>query len=431
MSFYTFALPILAIPLAEKARLMMIVSSALKRSGTNAEHIGDDQVDDYLARHPKSGFNARKDEHKAMVRGAIVLGVKLGWIEDSLKEVAEADQFVAKIEAAHGSSPLVFIASDLVWDCHTDDYPTFREFTTLCAVNSVIGLNRKAPVLIRRQMLIARQLGYKTPAVMQAELAKRKDQTPMTTQELRTTLDRLEARELVFRCQASRRCVYFSNTTKTDELRKAVQEQRARRDKVALRRDVDRETFGQQPNANHSATTQQPLKKKSSNSTSEQPLKKEQPEANQTTTTGATTGATTEQPLKEKHLNKSSLNNSVLNKSTETRALKDAGASFSDGKPEEAGKPKLSFTAYRIANRIIANEDRWHYDNCKVDILSLETSALAAVLAPHLTTHNEAEIIRLWQQSAKAAHASTVDELADDPVRYCVGVFKRQLEGKP
>jgi len=320
-SFFTFPLPVLAMPLPEKERLQMAISNTMHRAGLDRADIGEDQIADYSRQHAGIGFNRSATSHQTMVRGAIAINVNIGHVENTIKRLRESEAFVARIESTHGPSPLVFVAAELLWGCHNSDSPSFREFSVLCAVNSVIGF-KKSPVLIRRQMLIARQLGYKSPAVMLAEI--RPDQKPLTTQELRTILDRLETRELVFRCWASPRNVYFSNTLKPDELRKAVQERRENRNKVKLRRDIDRETFGattQQPQPNH-------LKRKLPIQAETQPLKKEQPESNQTPTTTATTTPTTKRKASKQE---------PLNKRIETKALKDAGALSPNEKPE-AGK---------------------------------------------------------------------------------------------
>ena len=98
-------------------------------------------------------------------------------------------------------------------------------------------------------------------AELAAKGAKRK---PLSTQQLRDTLDNLERRDLFRRCQASRRTVYFSTTLDRPELLAAVKatvkERLEKKKKVQLLRELDRANFTQ-PNENQTGANQEPLKK--------------------------------------------------------------------------------------------------------------------------------------------------------------------------
>ena len=99
-------------------------------------------------------------------------------------------------------------------------------------------------MIIRRTMIQARQLGYKTPKALSAEIKELNEKRkPLTTQQLRDTLDNLETRSLIFRCQPGRRTVYFSTTLKGTELIDAVKLLVGRRKKVQKLRQKDREIF--------------------------------------------------------------------------------------------------------------------------------------------------------------------------------------------
>jgi hypothetical protein len=154
---------------------------------------------------------------------------------------------VSEYEAKHGKDALVFISTGLFWNCHTHDYPKWREFSTLCGINSVFGLqNAKTPILLRRSMITARQLGYKTPKIMKLELANRKDQKPLTAQQMRDSLDILEAAgnpPLIQRCLASRTNMYFSTGNTHQELQDAVKKIIVARAKIRVLREHDRKVF--------------------------------------------------------------------------------------------------------------------------------------------------------------------------------------------
>ncbi len=239
-TFLTFPLPLLALPEPEKDRLQIIVGAAIQRAGAAAK-IEDDRVNSELERQPNIGF-ARRENHLAIVRGSIVLGVTIGSIPATLKHCERANSFTEEYESTHGPSPMVFISANLFWGCHNHNEPTYRDWSTLCAVNSVVGFKRK-PVLIRRAMIIARQLGHKTPAILQAELRSRKDQTPLTTHQLRDCLDQLEEAGFISRYQASPRRVFFSTATDYDQLGQAVKKSESERRQVQVRREAERAEY--------------------------------------------------------------------------------------------------------------------------------------------------------------------------------------------
>jgi DNA-binding HxlR family transcriptional regulator len=245
MSFFTFPLcPFTAFPGPFHCdRLQTIVSSK----------IGLDRVCQQVSAWDKEGhcqgYN-RSDEHNILIRGAIICNVCPGSVSSNLIRCREARQFIDAQEGRYGCDPLVFIGGDLLWGCHNEDSPDFRLFSLLCGVNSVIG-HHTNPVLVRRSMLIARQLGYKTPAVMEAAL--RQDQKPLSTQQLRDSLDKLEERGLIVRCQGSRRNVYFGRRLSPEALRDAVKAIISKKKKVQERRDLDRQAM--EPERNHRRTT--------------------------------------------------------------------------------------------------------------------------------------------------------------------------------
>jgi hypothetical protein len=296
--FFTFPVPILAMALPEKDILQHIIAHGVERAGSGGEagSITKGRIAQELSERI-TGFNRRDERHDRIVRGAIICCVSLGNIGSTISRANVAARFVAEQEAKHGASPLVFISTELLWSCHNEDFPSYRDFTTLCAINSVIGF-KKSPVLIRRQMIIARQLGYKSPAVMAAEIGNRRDRQPLTTKQLRDVLDRLETEDVISRYQASPRNVYFSTTLKYDELKSAVDTARAKRGKVAFRREIERGT-ATGPKQGH-------LKREPAKEEEKGPLKNRGPsEDHNGATTGATSGATKINVSKEMSANKS------------------------------------------------------------------------------------------------------------------------------
>ncbi len=70
-------------------------------------------------------------------------------------------------------------------------------------------------------------LGYRTKAIMDAELPRRADMAqPLTERQLRDTIDRLHRNKFFARCTVARRITYYSIRLDNDALRKKVVERR-------------------------------------------------------------------------------------------------------------------------------------------------------------------------------------------------------------
>ena len=121
----------------------------------------------------------------------------------------------------HGKSPIVQLANDFVWDC-INGRLSYRELSVLAAVYSAIGAKRY-PVRITRRTIQHRSLGYKTPAVMKAELHNRTDGAgPLSIDQIGRTLDKLHERNLFARARANARQTYYSLTLRQNELEAAL-----------------------------------------------------------------------------------------------------------------------------------------------------------------------------------------------------------------
>jgi hypothetical protein len=145
------------------------------------------------------------------------------------------------------------MAAHYVWDVRNGTGMKFREFAVLAAVYSVIG-NKRYPVRVTRDRIRAGALGYKSKNALfdatgrvseagRALLNRRYDHAePLTTDQVRYTLDSLEARGCFARCHASKRQTYFSNRMGKEEMRKHLLEHKTQRTFVLrLARDADRD----------------------------------------------------------------------------------------------------------------------------------------------------------------------------------------------
>jgi hypothetical protein len=159
----------------------------------------------------------------------LVLNVGRGNCDEALQNHAAVSSHIAREASLHGASPYIRVRSDLMWDA-IGGSRSYRDFSVLCAVYAAIGA-KAYPVRIIRPRIIAGALGYKAPALMTpGSLAERADNaTPLTTDQLRYTLDRLEADGLFARVQASPRCTYFSHRMTRAELAGNVLTMKTRR----------------------------------------------------------------------------------------------------------------------------------------------------------------------------------------------------------
>ena len=208
--FFTFPLPLLY-PLEPHTKtLSRIISYCVLTVGESSlANLPEETADGILSRAASpDDFDDAEETHRHVVLGSDRLNVKVGTIRGVLAETKEAREIVHGAERINGASPLVFVGAGLLWECYKGELP-YRDFTVLCAVNSVIGM-KTTPQLIRRTLLLARAAGFKTPATYGKGCKGFKARPMMTVDELRWTLDKLEKRELFARVQASPRRVYFS-----------------------------------------------------------------------------------------------------------------------------------------------------------------------------------------------------------------------------
>ena len=209
--FFTFPLPLLYPMEPHTKTLSRIFSYCVLTVGESSlANLPEETADGILSRAASpDDFDDAEETHRHVVLGCDRLDVKIGTIRGVLAEAKEAREIVRETERINGASPLVFVGAKLLWECYKGEFP-FRDFTVLCAVNSVIGM-KTTPQLIRRTLLLARAAGFKTPATYGKGCMKGFKARPMmTVDELRWTLDKLEKRELFARAQASPRRVYFS-----------------------------------------------------------------------------------------------------------------------------------------------------------------------------------------------------------------------------
>jgi len=174
--------------------------------------------------YPGDDFDDRRETHCFALYGAFLMGNQLGSIRDCLAWHAKLQKFVNSFQKRHGPDAVVRLKSSLVLEAYAGKGITMPELSVLAAIYSVIG-RKQGPVRITQNRISCRALGYKTEAVLSAELPKRKDGAQRLTEwKIRTLLDRLETRRFFTRATYGRRLSYYSHRMTEVQLRKAVME---------------------------------------------------------------------------------------------------------------------------------------------------------------------------------------------------------------
>lgn len=201
--YFQFPLCLLALSEHYKERLQTIVSYCLfKEAGRKNP------------RFPKSRAVASLDQ------AAIFFGFTIAWHEFVASKWEEANRFVRQWEARHGKDAFVRIGATLWSEAHDNTGLTYREFSVLCAINSIIG-NRSAPTRITEPRIRVRAAGFKSWNVVKSELSSEEsiEEKLLTPHQVRYTLEKLHQRQLFARARVGAKTVKYMRGVTDDELR--------------------------------------------------------------------------------------------------------------------------------------------------------------------------------------------------------------------
>ncbi len=174
-------------------------------------------------------FDSHNPLHLAALCGADVIGVDVGSLARTLAQHEKLCQFRDAWKSRHGADPVVRLKQQLVFEARDRKGINPRELAVLAAIYSVIG-NKRRPVLITRQTIRQRALGYKTRAIFERELPRRTDgASPLTEWQLRSVLDSLAARKFFRRATHGRRQTYYSNRMTDKQFLEALVEMKTYR----------------------------------------------------------------------------------------------------------------------------------------------------------------------------------------------------------
>ena len=215
----------------DKERLDAIISFGLVQAGEKwwrraQEDQRKEQLRKWAIAKPALDFNRNLPPHLHAVRGGEITNVIIGSTIGALARHDALHEFCKVFTASHGANPFVRLKSCFVFEARDGTGVSARELSVLAAIYSVIG-NKQGPVLITQAQIRRRALGYKSAAVMEAELPNRKDSgRPLTEWELRSLVDKLTVRKFFVRSTYGCRLTYYSHRMTQDGLGKAIIERK-------------------------------------------------------------------------------------------------------------------------------------------------------------------------------------------------------------
>lgn len=172
------------------------------------------------------------------------LHVKVPSVDAVIRRRKGATAFVRQWEGRYGRDASVRIATTLLWEAHDNTGLSYREFSILCAINSVIGKRRSRPIRITEPRIRVRAAGYKSWSVANREMARdeaRRDQL-LTPHQVRYTLERLHERRFFARARVGAKTVKYMVGVSDADLRKLLLQTETHRSRFkAERAQKDRE----------------------------------------------------------------------------------------------------------------------------------------------------------------------------------------------
>ena len=140
--FFHFPLPLLSAPDAHyRLTLQRIISWCCAHEGARiAREIGGEETMTRLASFEQDkrlkNLVLYKREHCEIALGMLFLQAHSGDMQVMVQRAQDSAKLMDQVEQTDVSgkrSPHVFIGAQLLWDCHNDESPSWRDFTHLCA----------------------------------------------------------------------------------------------------------------------------------------------------------------------------------------------------------------------------------------------------------------------------------------------------------
>jgi hypothetical protein len=227
--YFQFPLCALSFGQAVNERLNAIISFAVIEAGSKLwrklpAQEREQRIEGFLACEVET-FDCEDSMHRVALYGAEVIGITFYNFRSALAQFNHLRAHIDSFHARHGRDALVRVKSKWLFDARENHGLTYREFSVLCAIYSAIG--DKELAIVTRERIRHCALGYRTAAIMRAELPRRVDAAqPLTERQLRDTITRLHRNKFFARCTVARRITYYSIRLDNEVLRKKVLERR-------------------------------------------------------------------------------------------------------------------------------------------------------------------------------------------------------------
>jgi hypothetical protein len=164
---------------------------------------------------PKSACCPSLDE------AATFLHVKIGSHDSTIRQCKHANSFVSEWERRHSRDALVRIGTTLLWETHDNTGLSYREFSVLCSINSIIGRRRFVPKRITEPSIRVRAAGFKSWKVAKSELPSDEPGKTrlLTAPQVRYTLEKLHERKFFARARVGAKTVKYMLGVSDEKLR--------------------------------------------------------------------------------------------------------------------------------------------------------------------------------------------------------------------
>jgi hypothetical protein len=229
--YFQFPLCALAFGENEVERLNAIIDYCLVEKGwkllgkLTAEQQRQFFTEMQRARKLPKGFDNDQWTHRAALYGGNVMNVTLGGFLRGILRYDALDKYIVAFANAHGRDAVVRMKTSWLFKARDGHGLTYREFAVLCGIYSAIGDKQLA--VVTRERIRRCAVGYRTAAIMRAELPKRADKgQPLTERQLRDTIERLHRNRFFARATVFRRITYYSIRLDDEALRKKIMERR-------------------------------------------------------------------------------------------------------------------------------------------------------------------------------------------------------------
>jgi hypothetical protein len=172
---------------------------------------------EHAQRLNRNSGNAPEDA--ALEEAAKFLHVNVPSPEVTIDRWKAATRFIRQWQGRYGRDASVRIATALLWEAHNNTGLTYREFSILCAINSVIGNRRSVPRRITEPSIRVRAAGFKSSKVANIEPGSSQLLTP---HQVRYTLERLHQRKFFARARVGAKTVKYMVGVSDDALRASL-----------------------------------------------------------------------------------------------------------------------------------------------------------------------------------------------------------------